>query len=72
MKTGRGNGFKFQDYSVTALVQKVEEAVTLYRQNPRAWRKVMMNAMQADFSWKKSARRYVELYRVAQAQDGGV
>ncbi|RMF88822.1 MAG: glycogen synthase GlgA, partial [Nitrospinota bacterium] len=28
VKTGRGNGFKFQEYSATALLQKVEEALT--------------------------------------------
>jgi starch synthase len=68
VKTGRGNGFKFQEYSATALFQTVAEAVTLYRQNPKAWHKLLTNAMQADFSWQKVARYYLELYRIAKAQ----
>lgn len=65
VKTGRGNGFKFQAYLPEALFQKTMEAVTLYRQNPKAWHKLMQNAMKADFSWQKSTRQYLEVYRIA-------
>ena len=29
---------------------------------PENWEKLMRNGMQQDFSWKESAKRYVELY----------
>jgi starch synthase len=34
------------------------------------WRRLIRNAMEADFSWAKSAREYVELYRTAMKVHG--
>ncbi|MBR4173142.1 MAG: hypothetical protein IKR46_02090, partial [Clostridia bacterium] len=31
--------------------------------NPKAWKKLMKNAMAKDFSWEKSADKYIEMYR---------
>ncbi|MFQ5329317.1 MAG: glycogen synthase GlgA [Thermodesulfobacteriota bacterium] len=63
-KRGKGNGFKFSRYAPTALVRKVGEAVTLF-QDKREWRKVMQSGMAEDFSWERSAKRYITLYRRA-------
>ncbi len=61
---GRGNGFKFRQYSARALVRKVKEAISVYK-DKKAWRALQVKAMQEDFSWDRSASRYIELYERA-------
>jgi len=58
---GRGNGFKFYDYDSGRLLEKIYEALLVYA-SPNLWRTLMLNGMNADFSWDRSARRYVEVY----------
>jgi starch synthase len=60
--TGGGTGFKFTEYSSAALVACIERALDAYR-TPAVWRTLIRNAMQADFSWDRSAQAYVDLYR---------
>jgi len=60
------NGFVFRDYSSSALLDTVRQAVELYRQ-PGKWKQLMANAFRSDFSWPRSAQRYVSLYSDAVA-----
>jgi len=60
-KTGEGNGFKFKEYSAQILLAKVKEAIKVFS-DKREWKRLVQNAMQQDFSWERSAKRYVELY----------
>jgi starch synthase len=60
--TREGNGFKFASYTADAFVSAIRQAVNLF-QDPRIWKRIMANGMKADFSWDKSARRYLEIYR---------
>jgi len=57
----KGNGFKFEDYSATALMAAVQRALAIYR-NEALWAQLMKNAMTEDFSWKQSAKKYTQLY----------
>ena len=57
-----GNGFKFGEYSSEALAACVSRAVKFYRERPADWKALMDRAFRADFSWKRSAGRYVEIY----------
>jgi starch synthase len=59
--TGRGNGFKFYEYNSARLLEKIYEALLVYADGD-LWRTLMLNGMNADFSWNTSAHRYVELY----------
>ncbi|MDP2682763.1 MAG: glycogen synthase GlgA [Deltaproteobacteria bacterium] len=59
---GEGNGFKFKEYSAQILLAKVKEAVKVFS-NRKEWKKLVQKAMQQDFSWDRSAKRYVELYK---------
>lgn len=61
MKTLTGNGFKFEQYSTEALLEKVQEAIAVYGRSPH-WRKIRENAMACDFSWTNSAREYERMY----------
>jgi starch synthase len=60
--TKEGNGFKFGPYKPAAFVAAIRQAVNLF-QDSRTWKKLMANGMKADFSWDKSALRYLEIYR---------
>ncbi|MBI4456420.1 MAG: glycogen synthase GlgA [Acidobacteria bacterium] len=62
-----GNGFKFYTYSAGEMLETLRRALFVY-QDRREWRKVMKRGMTEDFSWRKSAQRYYELYQVARAK----
>jgi starch synthase len=57
----KGTGFKFTAYTGTALLTTIQEALQAFK-NKAAWKKVMLNGMQKDFSWAASAREYVKVY----------
>ena len=61
-KTGEGNGFKFGPYKPASFLAAIRKAVKLF-QNAGAWNKLVANGMKADFSWDRSAQRYMDLYR---------
>lgn len=63
-RTGRGTGFKFREYEGRALLAAVREALRCFR-DQKAWRKLMLNGMTQDFSWKTSAADYLRLYQQA-------
>ncbi len=66
---GTANGFVFVDYSAAAFLDAVRRALRMFR-DPRAWRRLQHTGMRQDFSWDRSARRYVETYRrLAGARD---
>jgi starch synthase len=68
--TGKGNGFKFQDYDAKEFLKEIRRALRVYAQ-PKLWRRLVLNAMAADFSWQRSAGEYVQLYRKAVAARTG-
>jgi starch synthase len=62
-QTGQGTGFLFSEYAPGALAATLSAALTLYRQNPRAWIRLQKNGMRRDFSWDRSAAEYVKVYK---------
>ncbi len=61
---GGGTGFLFRDYSAAVFVECLKRALCVYA-DKRRWRRIMTAAMKEDFSWKNSAREYIELYEKA-------
>lgn len=59
--TFEGNGFIFEDFVASGLMWAIDQALGYYR-TPH-WPFIVKNAMSQDFSWNKSAKEYVELYR---------
>ena len=57
-----GNGFTFQSYNAHDMLGAVKRALGLYS-DKEAWQKVVVHAMECDFSWKKSAGEYIAMYR---------
>jgi 1,4-alpha-glucan branching enzyme len=60
--TGEGAGFLFEPYDGGALLAALDRALAVFREKPR-WETLQRNAMTADFSWSRSAREYLRLYR---------
>jgi starch synthase len=65
--TGEGNGFKFNGCTPAEFMAAVQQALSLYADQP-AWRKLMQDNMKLNFSWDVVAPKYVDLYRRAQAK----
>ena len=59
--TGAGTGFKFGRYAVSAMLDKIGEALYFYKQR-EAWKKIQRNGMTTDNSWSNAAKKYVRLY----------
>ncbi len=55
-------GFKFWDYNPYAMLDCIQYAMEIYK-NKTEWKKLVKNAMNADFSWDLSAEKYVEAYK---------
>ncbi|NME35088.1 MULTISPECIES: glycogen synthase GlgA [Fusobacterium] len=58
---GTGNGFSFTNYNAHDMLHVIEGAVELYK-DKKVWRKLQVNAMSSDISWKESAEEYKKLY----------
>ncbi|NWF52917.1 MAG: glycogen synthase GlgA [Nitrospirae bacterium] len=62
--TLKGTGFLFFDYTPYAFHDAVKRAICVYTDKDKL-KKMILNAMKIDFSWKRSAERYIELYKLA-------
>jgi len=63
---GTGTGFKFAEYSGAALLYAVKQALHHYA-DQRIWKRIQLNGMAKDFSWKAPAAEYAKLYGAARA-----
>ncbi len=59
-----GTGFLFDDYNLAVFLESIKRALTLYPFS-RRWQKLMKRGMKKDFSWRRFASEYVELYKKA-------
>jgi starch synthase len=60
-RTGEGTGFDFSDYTPQAMIEAVARAVELFPKR-QAWKRLMKAGMKQDFSWRRSAAKYAELF----------
>jgi len=59
--TGEGDGFVFDEYDSEVLYNAIKNAVTLFGKK-RIWYKIVKQGMSRDYSWDKSAKKYIDLY----------
>ncbi len=59
--TQEGNGFVFENYNAHEMMYALKRALSFYG-NYEIWHKIQLNAVRADFSWKRSAKEYEALY----------
>ena len=66
----KDNGFAFDQYDGETLLATIHRAVEVYRNDPAKMQQLVSNAMRADFSWERSAGKYMELYQNILNQGG--
>jgi starch synthase len=59
--TGLGNGFSFKNLNAHDMLHTVKRALHFYHQNDN-WSRLIENAMNQDYSWSQSAKKYNEIY----------
>ena len=57
-----GTGFVFEPYEAQTLLDAIDRSLQVFH-NQTAWTALRRRAMAMDFSWERSAKRYVDLYR---------
>ena len=57
-----GNGFGFERFDESEFMDAVEKALAYFR-HKQYWRMLQRNGMDADFSWHKSAKKYLQIYK---------
>jgi starch synthase len=62
--TGEGNGFRFGRYDGLDLFAAIIRALETYRY-PQRWQQLQRRGMQGDFSWQRSAGKYLQVYDLA-------
>ena len=67
MERPDGNGFLFEDYIPSGIAWAIDEAIYYYNKKEE-WFKIVRNAMTRDFSWSKSANKYIEVYKKLKAR----
>jgi starch synthase len=60
-ETKEGNGFKFDAFEAASFLEAIRQALDAF-QDKASWKNLMANGMKADFSWDRSAERYIALY----------
>jgi len=62
-KTGEGNGYGFKNINAHDMLYTIRRALGIYAGAPEIHNAIVAEAMEGDYSWDQSARRYKELYR---------
>jgi len=57
-------GFVFANYTAAGLTAAIDHALTAW-QDSNVWSRLVQNGMRCDWSWDKSAEKYVEVYHRA-------
>ena len=60
--TGEGTGFSFSNFNGDEMGDAVFRAARLFWDNRDAWNQLITQAMSQDFSWTRSADKYLDLY----------
>jgi len=60
----KGTGFVFHAYDAALMLDAIKRALRHY-QDRKAWRTLQLRGMSQDFSWRKSAQKYLEIYELA-------
>jgi starch synthase len=59
--TAEGTGFIFNEFTVASMMGAVTRALDLFNKKKK-WSQLIKNGMKQDYSWKSSAKQYVQLF----------
>ncbi|MBI5782452.1 MAG: glycogen synthase GlgA [Gammaproteobacteria bacterium] len=71
IKSEKATGIVFQEARAGALLRAVNRALALWKDNDR-WKHIMLAGMRQDFSWRRRAAEYLQLYKRLRASAPGV
>jgi len=57
------SGFLLDLNDASSLLSTLICPISLYQQQPKAWKKIAVHGMQQDCSWRKTAKQYIDLYK---------
>ena len=57
-----GNGFSFTNFNAQDMMHVIEYAYEVYQEHKESWNQLQLRAMETNFSWNNSAKKYEELY----------
>lgn len=63
LAAGTANGFSFEPYTASAMLEALRRAVWTFRDHPEIWRQLQRTGMHQDFSWERSAAEYEHAYQ---------
>ena len=63
----KNNGFVFSKYSKDELVKTIKTAIKAFNSG-KSWENLVEKAIECDFSWEESAKKYITLYKNAKAK----
>lgn len=66
-----GTGFGFHEYNESDLLYSLLKAVYTNQKRKEDWINLFENCMKADFSYEKTATKYIELYKIALSKKRG-
>ncbi len=55
-------GFVFKNYNSQELLNIIKKALKTFK-NKKIWKQIQINGIKQDFSWNKSAKKYLEIYQ---------
>lgn len=61
--TGEGTGFSFANYNAHEMLDAIRRAVDTFKFDKKGWHHIHQNLRKCDFSWKRSAFVYEQLYQ---------
>lgn len=65
--TGEGTGYSFSNINAHELLFAIKNAISIYKDNPKAHQQLVKNAMNIDLDWQISAEKYLDLYEKTKA-----
>ncbi|HIZ46687.1 MAG TPA: glycogen synthase GlgA [Candidatus Olsenella pullistercoris] len=60
--TGEGTGFSFANMNADEMADTLLGACEIFWTDPEAWHKLQLQAMDTDFSWRRAANDYMDIY----------
>jgi len=64
-KDKKGTGFGFYEYQEANLLYTLMKAIYFHQKRKDDWTNIFENCMKEDFSYEKTAKKYIELYKIA-------
>jgi len=64
-KDKKGTGFGFYEYQEADLLYTLMNAIFFHQKRKDDWTNIFENCMKEDFSYEKTAKKYIELYKIA-------